>query len=204
MTLSPAENAQRYFKRYRKARAARQLAGEQKEKTQRELAILEGALDDLNKCENENDLADVRRTLEAEGMVRPAPGQKKQPRRPESVPLRFVSPDGLEIIVGKNSQQNDRLTGAARGGETWLHAKDMPGSHVIIRTENAVPQDTLLLAARIAARFSKGRGGANVPVDYTLRKYVKKPGGAPAGFVIYTNQKTLYVTPREQDVRAEE
>ena len=96
---------------------------------------------------------------------------------------RYRSQDGIEICVGKNSLQNDRRTGSARGGETWLHAKDMPGSHVIIRTEGEVPPTTLKQAAQWAAWDSKGQRSSSVPGDYTLRKYVKKPGGAPPGFV---------------------
>ena len=84
----------------------------------------------------------------------------------------------------------------------WLHAKDMPGSHVIIRTEGEVPPTTLKQAAQLAAWYSKGQRSSSVPVDYTLRKYVKKPGGAPPGFVHYTNQRTVYMTVEESDIRA--
>ena len=92
------------------------------------------------------------------------------------------------------------MTGAARGQETWLHAKDMPGSHVVIRAES-VSNEALTAAAKLAAWFSKGKG-AGVPVDYTLRKFVKKPGGAAPGFVIYTNQKTLMVSATEGEIAA--
>ena len=197
--LTPAQNAQKYFKRYRKARAAREIARDQKEKTQKEMALLEQALFDLEESEGESDLADVRRTLEEAGLVR-APGGKKRPKQQESAPLRFLSPDGTEILVGKNSSQNDRLTGSARGSDTWLHAKDMPGSHVIVRAE-AVSQETLAMALRLAAWYSRGKG-VSVPVDYTLRKYVKKPGGSPAGFVIYTHQKTVAVSVSEGEIAA--
>ncbi|MBE5787597.1 MAG: DUF814 domain-containing protein, partial [Clostridiales bacterium] len=102
------------------------------------------------------------------------------------------------IIVGKNSAQNDRITGAARGNDTWLHAKDMPGSHVIIRAEEPAPE-TLMMALKLAAWYSKGKG-ISVPVDYTLRKFVKKPGGAAPGFVIYTHQKTVVVSATEGEI----
>lgn len=202
VALTPAQNAQRYFKRYRKARSAQQIAKEQKEKTMQEIALLEQALFDLNACQTEDDLRDVRRTLEAAGIVKAAPAKgtkKKEPNR-ESKPLCYLAPDGTEIFVGKNSVQNDRLTGAARGNDTWLHAKDMPGSHVIIRTESPAPE-TLLSAAKLAAWFSKGKG-VQVPVDYTLRKFVKKPGGTPPGFVIYTNQRTLIINTTEGEIAA--
>ena len=197
--LSAAQNAQRYFKRYRKAKVARDLAREQKEKTLAEIALLEQIAFDLEESETEQDLGDVRRALESAGLVK-ASGGKKQPRQKESAPLRFLAPDGTEILVGKNGAQNDRLTGSARGGDTWLHAKDMPGSHVIVRA--APPsREALETALRLAAWYSRGRG-AGVPVDYTLRKYVKKPGGAPQGFVIYTNQKTVMVTVTEGEIAA--
>ena len=114
--------------------------------------------------------------------------------------MRFEAADGTEIIVGKNSAQNDRVTGSAKGSDTWLHAKDMPGSHVIIKAEQP-SADALATALRLAAWYSKGKGAA-VPVDYTLRKYVKKPGGSPAGFVIYTNQKTVMVSVSEGEISA--
>ncbi len=199
--LTPAQNAQRYFKRYQKARAAMVTAAEQKEKTLAELAFLEGAQDDLNKCVEEAELQEIRQEMQKAGYVRASHNRKPQRKLPESRPFQYESSDGIIIVVGKNSLQNDRITGAAKGEETWLHAKDMPGSHVIIRKEGDVPQNTLLEAARLAAFYSKGRLSAGVPIDYTLRKYVKKPGGSPAGFVIYTNQRTLFITVSESDIR---
>ena len=102
--------------------------------------------------------------------------------------------------MGKNSLQNDRLTQAARGDEMWLHAKDMPGSHVIIRAEGEIPLNTLKQAAQLAAWFSKGQRSSTVPVDYTRRKYVKKPSGAAPGKVIYTHQKTTFITVEEGEI----
>ena len=200
VALTPAQNAQKYFKRYRKARVAQDLAKEQKEKTLREMELLEQALFDLEESETEQDMADVRKALEEGGIVKPAAakGGKKKQKQPDSAPMRFLAPDGTEIIVGKNSAQNDRVTGAAKGTDTWLHAKDMPGSHVIVKAERPSP-DTLAMALRLAAWYSKGKG-VSVPVDYTLRKHVKKPGGSPAGFVIYTNQKTVVTSATEGEI----
>lgn len=195
--LSAAQNAQKYFKRYRKARSARELAAGQKEKTLAEMALLSQALYDLAACETEQDLSDIRKTLEAAGLVR-APAGRKKVKLPESRPMRFLAPDGTEIFVGKNSAQNDRLTAGARGSDTWLHAKDMPGSHVILKAETPSPA-ALETAAKLASWFSSGHGAA-VPVDYTLRKYVKKPGGAAPGFVIYTHQHTLVVSATEGEI----
>ncbi len=200
VALTPAQNAQKYFKRYRKARVAQDLAKEQKEKTLKEMELLEQALFDLEESETEQDMADVRKALEDGGIVKPAGTKngKKKPKSPESAPMRFEAPDGTEIIVGKNSAQNDRVTGSARGTDTWLHAKDMPGSHVIVKSEHPSPE-SLSMALRLAAWYSKGKG-VSVPVDYTLRKYVKKPGGSPAGFVIYTNQKTAVINTAEGEI----
>ncbi|MBQ9307685.1 MAG: DUF814 domain-containing protein, partial [Clostridia bacterium] len=128
--------------------------------------------------------------------------RRQQRDLPKSKPYRYLSSDGIEIWVGKNSVQNERLTQSAKPGEMWLHAKDMPGSHVIIRKEGEIPDTTLLEAARLAAWYSKGQRSSGVPVDYTLRKYVKKPGGTPAGFVIYTQQHTLYMTVEAAQIQA--
>ena len=202
VALTPAQNAQKYFKRYRKARVARDLARDQKEKTLREMAVLEQALFDLEACETEQDMGDVRRALEGAGIVKAAgeKGGKKKPKQPESQPMRYLAADGTEITVGKNSAQNDRVTGSAKGGETWLHAKDMPGSHVVVHSDRP-SEEAMSAALRLAAWYSKGKG-VSVPVDYTLRKYVKKPGGAAPGFVIYTNQKTVIVSVSEGEIEA--
>ena len=192
--LSPAQNAQRYFKLYQKARSARTLAAEQIEKTSEELYYLEGQLENLTKCEDEPSLAELRAELEKLGYVNASHNRRQIKQLPPSAPMKFTSPTGRIILVGKNNLQNDKLTFTAEPNETWLHAKDMPGSHVII-TGTELDDETLLYAARIAAKYSKGGSGSHVPVDYTLRKYVKKPSGAKPGFVIYTHQHTLYVDP---------
>lgn len=107
----------------------------------------------------------------------------------------------MEILVGKNNKQNEYLTNKlASSGDTWLHTKDIPGSHVVIRGRDFSEQ-TLKEAALLAAYYSKAQNGSQVPVDYTLVKHVKKPSGAKPGFVIYEQQRTLYVTPDENSVR---
>ncbi|MBR2288926.1 MAG: NFACT family protein [Clostridia bacterium] len=200
--LTPAQNAQRYFKRYQKARNARNTASEQREKTLAELEYLEGALLDVGKCVGESELEEIRAELARAGYVKRVTNRRQQRDLPKSKPYRYLSSDGIEIWVGKNSVQNERLTQSAKQGEMWLHAKDMPGSHVIIRKEGEIPDTTLLEAARLAAWYSKGQRSSGVPVDYTLRKYVKKPGGTPAGFVIYTQQHTLYMTVEAAQIQA--
>ena len=195
--LSPGQNAQRYFKLYQKARNAQTLAAEQIEKTSAELDYLEGQLDNLEKCQEESELFELRAELERFGYVRANRSRRQMKQLPPSKPMRFTAPSGRTILVGKNNLQNDKLTGTAQPNEVWLHAKDMPGSHVIIVGDDP-DEETIVYAARLAALYSKGRGSSRVPVDYTLRRHVKKPGGARPGFVIYTNQHTLYVQPAEE------
>ena len=199
--LTPAQNAQKYFKRYQKARSAREIAAQQKEKTLAELDYLEGMLLDVDKCVGESELEEIRAELVRTGYMKRVTNRKQLRALPQSKPYRYLSADGLEMVVGKNAAQNDRLTLGAAPDAIWLHAKDMPGSHVIIRAEGEVPLSTLKQAALLAAWFSKGQRSSSVPVDYTRRKYVKKPSGAAPGKVIYTHHKTAYITPDEAAVR---
>ena len=201
VSLSPAQNAQRYFKLYQKARGAKLLASEQKLKAEQELEYLEQMLDDLRKCTDANGLSELRAMLENSGHVRKVVSRVKERKAAPSQPMKFLSSDGIEIEVGKNALQNERLTMGAKGDETWLHAQKMPGSHVIIHTTDKVPEKTLEEALMLAAYYSKGMRSALVPIDVTLRRYIKKPGGTPAGFVIYTHQTTYYITPEEGAVR---
>lgn len=201
VSLSPAQNAQRYFKLYQKARGARTLAAEQKEKAEQELEYLEQMEDDLRKCTDARGLSELREMLVASGHVRQPSSRVKPRKEAPSQPMKFRSCDGIEMEVGKNALQNERLTMGARGNETWLHAQKMPGSHVLIHTEGDVPESTLMQAAMLAAYYSKGVRSAQVPIDATLRRYIKKPGGTPAGFVTYTHQRTLYITPSEAEIK---
>ena len=198
--LTPSQNAQKYFKKYQKARSARQAAQEQKEKTLQELEYLEGMLLDVDKCEEESELEEIRGELIRTGYMKRISNRRQQRNLPQSRPYRYLSADGLEILVGKNAVQNDRLTQSAKPEEMWLHAKDMPGSHVIIRCEGDIPPETLKQAAQLAAWFSRGQRSSLVPVDYTRRKYVRKPSGAAPGKVIYTHHRTAYMTVEEADI----
>ena len=199
--LTPSQNAQKYFKKYQKARSARQAASEQKEKTLQELDYLEGMLLDVDKCVGESELEEIRSELVRTGYMKRNTNRRQQRSLPQSRPYRYISADGIEILVGKNAVQNDRLTLGARPDEMWLHAKDMPGSHVIIRAEGEIPPETLKQGAMLAAWYSRGQRSSMVPIDYTRRKYVKKPGGAAPGKVIYTHHKTAYMTVEEKDIR---
>ncbi len=199
--LTPIQNAQRYFRKYQKARNARETAAVQRDKTLAELDYLEGMLLDVDKCVEESELEEIRLELARTGYVKRVTNRRQQRQLPQSRPYRYLSSDGLEIDVGKNAAQNDRLTGSARPDDLWLHAKDMPGSHVIVRADGEIPQSTLKQAAQLAAWYSKGRHSSLVPIDYTLRRYVKKPAGAAPGKVIYTHHKTAYMTVEESDIR---
>ena len=194
--LSPGQNAQRYFKLYQKARSAKRLAAEQVKKTTEELDYLEGQMLNLSACEEESELAELREELEKYGYVRKNHNRRQMKKLEPSKPMRFDSPAGIPILVGKNNLQNDKLTFTAEPNEWWLHAKDMPGSHVIVASENP-DEETLHMAARLAARYSKGASAGKVPVDMTRRRYVKKPSGAKPGFVVYTNQTTVLAEPWE-------
>ena len=175
-------------------------SADQKEICLNEINAIEEALFDLEQCETPDDLNDVRRTLEGQGLLKQDKTAKKK-KPVVSEPLRFRSREGFMILAGKNSMQNERLTRDADGDDMWLHAKDMPGAHVILCLEHRpVTQDALIDAAKIAAWYSKARGVA-VPVDYTYRKYVKKPGGTPTGFVTFTHNRTLLITASEAEVR---
>ena len=200
--LTPSQNAQKYFKKYQKARSARQIASEQKEKTLQELEYLEGMLLDTGKCVGESELEEIRGELIRTGYMKRNASRRQQRALPQSRPYRYLSADGIEILVGKNAVQNDRLTQGAEPDAMWLHAKDMPGSHVIIRAEGEIPRETMKQAAMLAAWYSKGQRSSMVPIDYTRRKYVRKPSGAAPGKVIYTHQKTAYMTVTEADIRS--
>ena len=199
--FSPGENAQRYYKRYQKAKIARDFALRQRGETMEELSYLEGQLDNLGKCTKANELSEIIKELHEQGYGKSESKKGKQQKLPESKPFHFISSDGTDILVGKNNRQNDTLTlHTAQGDDLWLHTKDIPGSHVIVRSASP-SMETLKEAACLAAYYSKARGGENVPVDYTQRKNVKKPGGAKPGMVIYVKNRTAYVTPEESIVK---
>ena len=200
---TPSQNAQTYYKRYRKMRAAQEAALEQIGGLEEERFQLESYLDDLRKCEQPDQLAEIREALCREGIVRAVKQRGGRPRKlPASAPMRFCAPDGTEILVGRSGPQNDRLTLNAPLNAMWLHAKDIPGSHVIVGGEGEPSDAALNAAAMLAAYYSKAFRSAQVPVDMTRRRYVKKPSGSPPGRVIYTHQQTVYVTPDEQAVKA--
>ena len=199
--LTPGENAQRYYKKYQKLKAARDMAIVQREQTLSELNYLEGQLDNLTKCTAENELSELIEELKEQGYIKRDKGGKKKMKLAASKPMHFVSSTGADIYVGKNNRQNDELTlHFASPNDIWMHAKNIPGSHVIVKGASEQDTATMTEAALLAAYYSRARGSENVAVDYTPRKYVKKPAGAKPGMVIYTTNKTAYVTPSEEAV----
>ncbi len=194
--ISPASNAQKYYKDYQKAKNAEIALTEQIKKGTEELEYIESVLDTVDRAENEKELSQIREELTEQGYVKPQKGRKqKQAQLP---PLEFESSDGFRICVGRNNRQNDKLTlKTASKTDMWLHTKDIHGSHAIIFADGKEISDNAILeAASLAAYHSKARNSANVPVDYTLVKYVSKPGGAKPGMVIYVNNRTVYVNPK--------
>ncbi|MFP3389745.1 NFACT family protein [Brevibacillus sp. SIMBA_040] len=198
---TPSENLQSYYKRYNKAKNSLQVVGEQIEQAKMEILYLDGLLVQLAHA-SLKEAEEIREELIEQGYVRDrkkrGPRKKKETRPELEV---YFSNDGTEILVGKNNKQNEYLTNKlASAHDTWLHTKDIPGSHVVIRAREFT-EETLLEAATLAAYFSRAKQGSQIPVDYTLIKHVKKPSGAKPGYVIYEQQRTLFVTPEEGLIR---
>ena len=196
--LSAAANAQKYYKDYRKAQTAERILTQRIAEGEQELVYLDSVFDSLSRATTTRELEELRRELEEQGYLKRQRGKQKPP--PPMKALTFRSDDGFTILVGRNNLENDRLTlKTARGCDVWFHTKNIPGSHVIVVTEGQTPPDsTLEQAAIIAATHSKAVDSVQVPVDYALAKYVKKPAGAKPGMVIYTDNRTAYVNPDPQ------
>ncbi|WP_042223823.1 Rqc2 family fibronectin-binding protein [Oceanobacillus manasiensis] len=190
-----SDNAQGYYKTYQKLKKSKQVIEKEILKTNEEIAYFDQLLQQLDVAATE-DIEEIREELQEEGYLRKQAKKKKQKtKQSKPVPEAYTSSDGTAILVGKNNKQNEYVTmKLARRDDIWLHTKDIPGSHVIIR-DSEPSEETLSEAAQIAAYFSKSQQSSSVPVDYTLIRHVKKPNGAKPGYVTYDNQKTLYVTP---------
>lgn len=199
--LSPAQNAQKYFKEYRKACTASQLLEGFIQKGEQDLKYIESVFDELSRANTAAELAEIRSELVDSGYIKRA-GQKKS--KEKLLPFeRFVSSDGFDILAGKNNKQNDRLTlKEADKNDIWFHIKDSAGSHVIVKSGGkTVPDSTLTEAAIIAATLSKASESRGVAVDFCPVRRVKKPSGAPFGFVIYESYNTAFVTPDKDLVK---
>ncbi|GGG89439.1 Rqc2 family fibronectin-binding protein [Paenibacillus radicis (ex Gao et al. 2016)] len=199
--LTPSDNAQRYFRRYTKHKNSIAIVGEQMELAQSEIQYLESLLQQLDNA-SLSDIEEIREELVEQGYLRDR--AKRGPKRKKAARptlLCYTSSEGAQIYVGKNNTQNEYLTNRlASPADTWLHTKDIPGSHVVIRGGD-FGDATLEEAAMLSAHFSQARSSSLVPVDYTFIRHVRKPSGAKPGFVIYDHQKTLFITPDEQRLK---
>ena len=195
---TPSENVQSYYKKYNKLKKSEESAIEQLEKNHQELQYLYSVLTNIENCESYTEIDDIKEELISTGYVRKRKSNGKNSKKSkESKPLHYISSDGIDIFVGKNNIQNDYLSlKFANKNFMWLHTKNIPGSHVII-CSNDVPDNTLVEGATLAAHYSKAKDSSKVAVDYTLVKNLKKPNGANPGMVIYHTNYTMYVEPSE-------
>lgn len=201
--LTPSENAQKYFKKYNKLKTAKIELTSQIAICNEEIEYLENIILSIENCENLEELTDIKDELIRLGYAKaPYRYKAKKDVNLTTKPNQFTSSDGFAILVGKNNKQNDYLTlRIADPEDIWMHTKNIPGSHVIIKCAGKkISDETLYEAAMLAAFYSKGRMSSQVPVDYTMKKHVKKPSGSKPGMVIYETNNTVYVTPTEQMV----
>ena len=195
--LSPSDNAQAYYKKYNKYKRAQSELRQQIEATESMLTYLASLDVSLLTATTKNEIEEIRQEMVTAGLIREI-GKKKKTALQKSQPLHLKLREGVDLYIGKNNKQNDYVTFTVGGPrDLWLHTKDIPGSHVIMKATSPTAED-IALAVELAAYFSKARSGSNVPVDCVERRYVKKPAGAKPGFVIFTNQRTYYATPNEE------
>lgn len=200
--LSPLENARAYYTKYNKLKRAQESLREQLIQCAQDMTYLDSISVALEHASLAAELLDIRLELISAGYIKPL-GKRRMPT-PPSMPLTIKTSEGLTILVGKNNRQNDIVTfKQSQPNDFWFHTKDIPGSHVILRTGTQEPsQSAIETAANLAAYYSKAGQSTKVPVDYTKRRYVKKPSGSKPGFVIYDHQHTIYVTPDKTKVDA--
>ncbi len=196
--LTPQQNAQKYYKEYKKAANAEKLLHNLIDEGEQELIYLDSVLDNLSRADSDREIAEIRYELENGGYVKSRRENKNKKDKPLP-PLEFMSTDGFRILVGRNNVQNDFLTlKIAKNYDMWLHVQKHAGSHtVIISDKKEISESTVLEAACIAAYHSKAKDSSSVAVDYTLIKNVKKPAGAKPGKVIYNTYNTVFVTPQK-------
>lgn len=199
---SPSENIQSYYKKYNKLKKSEESAYEQLEQNQQEMEYLQSVLTNIQNADNYDEIEEIKKELMETGYIKFKKSSKANKSK-ASKPMHFISSDGFHIYVGKNNIQNDYLTlKFAKKNDIWLHTKNVPGSHVIIKNPSnmPVPENTLKEAANLAGFYSKSKNSSNVPVDYTEVKNVKKPNGARPGMVIYYTNQTIYVTPKSSNI----
>ena len=195
--LDPKANAQKYYQKYQKAKNSINVLLEQIDLTEKEIEYFDSLITAMSQA-TYYDALEIKEELENEGYLK----KKKQKntirkkKRPQF--QQYLTKDGIEIDIGKNNLQNDYLTFKyAHRYDMWFHAKDMPGSHVIVKAQD-LDEYTIRLAAKIAAYYSKGKNSSSVPVNYTLVKTLKKPAGSKPGKVILDNYKTIYIDPDDE------
>lgn len=197
-TLTPVENANRYFQKYNKLKRTYEASLTLVKESRETLEHLLSLQNSMEMAESEADLAEIKEEMILSGLIKAKPAKKQGGRMEKSKPLHFLSSDGFHMYVGKNNLQNDRLTFKTAGpGDLWFHAKEMPGSHVIVKLEGAddVPDATYEEAARLAAFYSSGKTSPKVEIDYTRRGNLKKPPQANPGYVIYHTNYSMVALP---------
>jgi predicted ribosome quality control (RQC) complex YloA/Tae2 family protein len=195
-TLSPAQNAQRYFKTYAKLKRTKEALEPRRKEEEEEAEYTDSVTAAISSAENLLDLKETETELISLGLLRPQKERVGGKKKETATPFRAYQFQGFKILSGRNNLQNDRLLKNCAPTDVWLHAQKYHSSHVIIVTEGRqVFDDVLLFAAEVCAYYSDGRAGGKVPIDYCERKCVKKPPKAKAGFVTYTQYKTLLVEP---------
>ena len=199
--LTCQQNAQKYFKDYKKAANAEKMLHSLIAEGEQELIYLDSVLDNLSRAETEKEIGEIRQELQDGGYLK-SRKNAKQKREKALPPIEFLSSDGFRILVGRNNVQNDILTlKTAKNYDMWLHVSKQSGSHTVICSDNReISEKAILEAATIAAYHSKSASSSSVAVDYTLIKNVKKPAGAKPGKVIYETYNTVYVTPEKETV----
>lgn len=196
---TPSENIQKYFKKYTKLKKSEEAAVTQLEYANDELNYLQSVLTNIVNADNYTEIEEIKNELIDTGYIKFKKNGKNKKAK-ASKPMHFISSDGIHIYVGKNNYQNDFLTlKFAEKHDMWLHTKNIPGSHVIIKKFGEIPETTLGEAASLAAYYSKGREGTKIAVDYTEVRNVKKPSGSKPGMVIYYTNKTLYMDPKSPE-----
>lgn len=203
-TISIANNAKKFFKKYNKLKNALEIVTLQKKETEEELQYIESIIYELEYAKDIQEVNEIYNEISENPIFKDyiQSNNKTNTKKEANISTpREYHIDGFTVLVGKNNKQNDYLTTKlASPNDIWFHTKDIYGSHVILKnpSEN-ISNDTLIKCAKLAAYYSKGRLSSNVPVDYCFVKYVKKPNGSKPGMVIYTNNKTLNVTPSITD-----
>ncbi|KAJ53418.1 putative ribosome quality control (RQC) complex YloA/Tae2 family protein [Clostridium tetanomorphum] len=197
---TPAQNIQIYFKKYTKLKKSEEASTYQIEATKDEINYLQSVFTSIKNVEDYKGIEDIKNELMETGYIKFKKILKKKQK--ESKPMHFISSEGVDIYVGKNNIQNDYLTlKFSNNHDIWMHTKDIPGSHVIIKTTKNFSDKTLEEGANLAAYYSKGKDSSKVAVDYTEIKNVHKPNGAKPGMVIYYTNKTIYITPEKPNLK---